>query len=49
VEYEPHEVRVLTNTGLAFTGEVALATLTTPGLEEFLAYGLLGVYVGIIR
>ena len=49
VENEPHQIKVLTSTGLAFIGEVALATLTpTPGLEEFLAYGLLGVYVGVV-
>jgi zinc transporter ZupT len=40
---------VITSTGLTFSGEVALATPTpTPGLQQFLAYGLLGVYVGII-
>ena len=46
---EPHIIRVLTNTGLTFQGEVPLATLTpTPGVREFISYGLLGVYVGII-
>lgn len=49
VEFEPHEIVVLTNTGVTFHGEVPLATVTpTPGYQEFLAYGLLGVYVGII-
>ena len=49
VEFEPHEIVILTNTGLTFNREVPLATVTpTPGLQEFLAYGLLGVYVGII-
>jgi zinc transporter ZupT len=49
VEAEPHAIRVITSTGLTFDGEVELATLTpTPGLEQFAAYGLLGVYVGII-
>lgn len=49
VEFEPHAIVVLTNTGLTFHGEVPLATVTpTPGVQEFLAYGLLGVYVGII-
>lgn len=49
VEFEPHEIVILTNTGLTFSGEVPLATVTpTPGLQEFLAYGLLGVYVGIV-
>ncbi len=49
VETEPHEILLITSTGLTFTAEVELATLTpTPGLSEFLAYALLGVYVGII-
>lgn len=49
VEYEPYAINVITSTGLTFTGEVALATPTpTPGVQQFLAYGLLGVYVGII-
>lgn len=49
VETEPHVVRVLTSTGLTFEGDLAVATLTpAPGQREFLAYGLLGVYVGII-
>lgn len=46
---EPHIVRVITNTGLTFEGEVPVATLTPqPGAREFAGYGLLGVYVGII-
>jgi zinc transporter ZupT len=49
VETEPHEIVVLTETGATFAGEVPLATLTPePGLTEFGAYGLLGIYVGII-
>ncbi|MEE9188379.1 MAG: hypothetical protein V3U36_03345 [Anaerolineales bacterium] len=49
VETEPHEIVVVTSTGVTFAGEVSVATITpTPGLQEFLAYGLLGVYVGII-
>lgn len=49
VETEPHEIVIVTSTGLTFAGEVPVATITpTPGVEEFLAYGLLGVYVGII-
>jgi zinc transporter ZupT len=49
VETEPHVIRVITSTGLTFEGEVAAATLTpVPGVAEFLAYGLLGVYVGIV-
>jgi zinc transporter ZupT len=46
---EPHVIRVVTTTGTVFEGEVAVATLTpTPGMREFLAYGLLGIYVGVI-
>jgi zinc transporter ZupT len=49
VETEPHEIVMVTSTGVTFAGEVPVATITpTPGLQEFLAYGLLGVYVGII-
>jgi zinc transporter, ZIP family len=46
---EPNELVVMTSTGATFTGEVAVATPTPrPGLREFVAYGLLGVYVGIL-
>jgi len=49
VETEPHEIVVITSTGVTFQAEVPVAVVTpTPGLQEFLAYGLLGVYVGII-
>jgi zinc transporter ZupT len=49
VETETHEIVIVTSTGVTFAGEVPVATLTpTPGIEEFLAYGLLGIYVGII-
>lgn len=49
VETEPHEIVIITDTGVTFAGEVELATLTpTAGVTEFLAYGLLGIYVGII-
>jgi zinc transporter ZupT len=49
VEAEPHAVRLITSTGVTFDGGVELATLTPePGLGQFAAYGLLGVYVGII-
>lgn len=49
VETEPHEIVVITSTGLTFVGEVPVAVVTpVPGVQEFLAYGLLGVYVGII-
>ena len=49
VETEPNEIVVITDTGVTFSGEVELATLTpTAGISEFLAYGLLGIYVGVI-
>lgn len=49
VENEPHNIVLVTSTGLTFGGEVPVAVVTpTPGLKEFMAYGLLGIYVGII-
>jgi zinc transporter ZupT len=49
VETEPHEIVLITSTGITFAAEVPVAVVTpTPGLQEFLAYGLLGFYVGII-
>ena len=46
---EPHRILLVTNTGLTFAGEVPVATLTPrPGQREFLGYGLLGIYVGVI-
>ena len=49
VRGEPHVVTLVTATGATFTGTVAIAAETPkPGLREFGAYGLLGVYVGIL-
>lgn len=49
VEAEPHVVRVVTSSGLTFEDGLAVTTLTpVPGRREFLAYGLLGIYVGVI-
>ncbi len=49
VETEPNEIVVITDTGVTFAGEVELAVLTpAAGVSEFLAYGVLGIYVGII-
>ena len=49
VETEPHEIVVITDSGTTFAREVELATLTpTAGITEFLAYALLGIYVGVI-
>jgi zinc transporter ZupT len=49
VEGEAHEVVLLTETGVAFPVEIPVAVETPqPGRDQFLAYALLGVYVGII-
>lgn len=49
VESEPHEIVLITNTGLTFSGGVDVATLTPqPGPRELVIYGLIGIYVGII-
>ncbi len=46
---EPHRIRLVTNTGFTFEGEVPVATLTPkPGQREFMGYALLGIYVGVI-
>lgn len=49
VEGEAHEVVLITQTGVTFPVEIPVA-ITTPeaDAEQFLAYGLLGIYVGII-
>jgi zinc transporter ZupT len=49
VEGEPHAFGLITSTGTTFAADVPVATETPqPGLSQFLAYGLLGVYVGVI-
>lgn len=49
VQYEAHEITVITPTGLTFSEEVPLATPSPSfGLRELAAYGLIGIYVGII-
>jgi zinc transporter ZupT len=46
---EAHEIVLISSTGATFDTEVELAVETpTPGLREFLAYGLIGIYVGVI-
>lgn len=46
---EPNLIRVLTSTGLTFDGLVEAASPSpVAGVRQFLAYGLVGVYVGII-
>jgi zinc transporter ZupT len=49
VEAEPNVIRLVTTTGLTFEAEVPQAVETpTPGWNEFVRYGLVGVYVGIV-
>ena len=49
VQNDPNVITLITASGLTFTGDVPVATLTpVPGATEFAAYGLLGVYVGIL-
>ncbi|MEX0788256.1 MAG: hypothetical protein WD040_05600 [Anaerolineales bacterium] len=49
VEGDMHVITALTDTGVAFEAEIPVATLSpTAGQQEILAYGLLGVYVGIL-
>jgi zinc transporter ZupT len=49
VETEAHEIVLITSTGATFDAEIELAVQTpAPGLDQFLAYALVGVYVGII-
>ena len=49
VEAEPNLLRIVTSTGVTFDGQVAIATpAPRPGLAQFVAYGLLGIYVGVI-
>jgi zinc transporter ZupT len=49
VRAEPHTITLITSTGLTFSHTISLALPSPrPGAREFFAYGLLGVYVGII-
>lgn len=49
VEGEPHEVSLMTRTGLTFTGRLGVATRTpVPDRRYIGALGLLGVYGGVI-
>ncbi|MBA2565197.1 MAG: ZIP family metal transporter [Gemmatimonadetes bacterium] len=49
VRGEPHEVKLLTSTGLTFAREVAVA-VETPQLswDSLARFGLLGIYVGVL-
>ena len=49
VEGEPHTVTILTNTGLTFSTDVAVATQSPPVDGRYLGtFALLGVYAGVI-
>ena len=49
LEGEPHTVKVITSTGLAFTKTVPIATATPePAASFFLMFALLGIFVGVI-
>lgn len=49
VRDEPHEITLLTSTGVTFSHEIPVATATpTPGLRYFGVFALIGLYVGII-
>ena len=49
VEGEPHSVSLVTSTGLTFTGEVPVATLSpTVDARYLTTFALLGVYAGVI-
>lgn len=49
VDGEPLEVSVLTSTGLTFTSEVAVATISpAPSGRYFATFALLGIYAGVI-
>ena len=49
VQGEPHRVSVVTSTGLTFTGEVPVATLSPAVDSRYLTtFALLGIYAGVI-
>jgi zinc transporter ZupT len=49
VDGEPHEIMLLTSTGVTFTHEVEVATLTpATNLRFFGTFALLGIYAGLI-
>jgi zinc transporter ZupT len=49
VEGEPHAVALVTSTGLTFTGDVAVATVSPSVDARYLStFALLGVYAGVI-
>jgi zinc transporter ZupT len=49
VEGEPHAIALVTSTGLTFTGDVAVATLSPAVDARYLStFALLGIYAGVI-
>ncbi len=49
VEGEPHVVALVTSTGLTFTGEIPVATLSPTADGRYLGtFALLGIYAGVI-
>jgi ZIP family zinc transporter len=49
VEGEPHSIALVTSTGLTFTGDVAVATLSPQVDTRYLTtFALLGIYAGVI-
>lgn len=49
IEGEPHTLRLLTSTGLAFDGELQAAVETPqPGASEVAGYAFVGAFVGIV-
>lgn len=49
VNAEAHEIVLITSSGATFNTEIELAIQTpSPGLDQMLAYALVGVYVGIV-
>jgi zinc transporter ZupT len=49
VHGEPHEITLLTSTGITFSHEIPVATETPPaGARYFGVFALIGLYVGII-
>jgi zinc transporter ZupT len=49
VEGEPHQIALITSTGLTFTHEVEVAIVTPqPSARFFAVFALLGIYVGVL-
>jgi zinc transporter, ZIP family len=49
VEGDPHAIKLITENGIIVEGEIAAATQTPqPTWENFLKYGFIGFYVGIV-